>query len=169
MENEKKQGNFIIELIKFVITVVVICFIILKFLMMPVVIDGSSMESTLHDKDFGYSFIITKNLGIKRFDIVVIDITEKLLVKRVVGFPGETVTYKDNKLYINDEYVEEPFLNNAFTNDFTVILGDDEYYCLGDNRSNSRDSRHYGPFSKEQFTSTHIMVIYPFKDFGYSR
>ena len=138
---------------------------------MPCVVEGTSMYPLLHDNDYGYSFIISRNLGINRFDIAVIKVSdglnEKLLVKRVIGLPNEKVTYKNNKLYINDEYIEETFLNDDVnTNDFEVVLKDNEYYCLGDNRSVSRDSRSYGPFMKENIVSTHLFILYPFNNFG---
>lgn len=138
---------------------------------MPCVVEGTSMYPILQDNDFGYSFIISKNLGINRFDIAVIKIedplNEKLLVKRVIGLPNEKVTYKDNELYINDTLIDEDFLgDDIYTNDFEIVLNDDEYCCLGDNRNVSRDSRYYGAFKKDNIVSTHLLVLYPFKDFG---
>ena len=78
---------------------------------------------------------------------MVINKDGRYLVKRLIGFPNEKVEYKDNKLYINDEYIEEDFLNDTITNDFKIYLKDNEYYCLGDNRQHSADSRTYGAFS----------------------
>ena len=133
------------------------------------------MEPVLKNDDFGYSFIITKAISINRFDIVVINVSdnsnnEKLLVKRVVGLPGETISYVDNKLYVNGEYVAEDFLiNNPKTSDFTMELDDDEYCCLGDNRSVSRDSRFYGAFKKDKIVSSHLFILYPFNKFGFKK
>lgn len=126
------------------------------------------MYPTLHDGDKGFSFIITRNISINRFDICVIDPddVDYLLVKRVIGLPNETIEYKDNKLYVNGEYIKEDFLSNAYTYDFKVTLGEDEYYCLGDNRENSNDSRHYGAFSKDEIKSTKFFAYWPFSDFG---
>ena len=50
-----------------------------------------------------------------------------------------------------------------------VVLNDDEYYCLGDNRPVSRDSRYYGAFSKKDIISTHLFILSPFKNFGYKK
>ncbi len=165
-----KLKSFLIELLKTVVTSIVIVFILVHFILMPCMVQGSSMYPYLHDGDYGFSFIISRNLGIRRFDVAVIDIPDgedKLLVKRVIGLPSEKISFVDNKLYVNDEYVEEPFLTeDTETRDFEVVLGDDEYFCMGDNRSVSRDSRYYGAFSSKDILSTKLFVIYPFNDFG---
>ena len=113
-----------------------------------------------------------QKLGINRFDTAVIRAyasNEKLLDKRVIGMPNDTLEYKDNKLYINGVYYEEPFLGDVTTPDMKVVLGENEYYCLGDNRNVSRDSRFYGPFDGGQIVSTHLMIIYPFSRFGFNK
>ena len=100
---------------------------------------------------------------------------KEYLIKRVIGLPGETVEYRNNQLYINGEPVEEPFLDasytstypGTFTSDFkTEKLGEDEYFCMGDNRPHSSDSRYYGAFHKSDIVSKGVFVIYPFKAFG---
>ena len=166
----KKVGNFLFELMKMLLTSAVIVFLLINFVLIPCMVEGSSMYPYLTQGDFGYSFIITKTLGIKRFDVAVIKTADepssKLIVKRVIGLPGETIEFKDNKLYVNGEYVEEPFLEDVHTTDFKEKLGNDEYFCMGDNREVSRDSRFYGPFEKDRIRSTHLFVIYPFDRIG---
>jgi len=161
--------GFIKDILSIFVTSFVIVFILIKFIVMPCVVDGSSMYPTLKDKQFGYSFVICKTLGINRFDIVVLsnDKTDKLLVKRVIGMPNETIEYKNNELYINGVLTEETFLSDeVLTNDFKVTLSDDEYYCLGDNRGNSLDSRFYGSFSYDDIRSSKIFIMYPFNEAG---
>ncbi len=167
-----KKSNTVKEILKILFTAAVLAFLLMKFILIPCVVEGSSMNPILQSNDFGYSFVVTRNLGIERFDIAVIsldgDRDSKLLVKRVIGLPGDTVEYQHNHLYINGEYFEEPFLGDlTVTDDFSITLGEDEYFCMGDNRSVSRDSRFYGPFHKENIVSTHLFVFFPFSNFGY--
>ena len=136
------------------------------------------MYNTLEDGYFGFSDLIGYRLtGLKRFDIVIVYLAEKkeYLIKRVIGLPGETVEYRNNQLYINGEPVEEPFLDESytstypgsFTGDFKAEkLGEDEYFCMGDNRPHSSDSRYYGAFHKSDIVSKGVFVVYPFKGFG---
>lgn len=164
-----KKKNFIKDVLEVAIGVAIISFVLLKFIILPCEVRQSSMLPTLKENDRGYSFIITRNIDIKRFDICVIDQKDSdshLLVKRIIGLPNETLEYKDNKLYINGEYIEEPFLQDSKTENTKIELKDNEYYCLGDNRSVSKDSRYYGAFTKDEIVSTKMFIIYPFEDFG---
>ena len=156
----------------FLITAVCV-FVCANFIVRPVKVKGSSMYPTLQDSEYGFSNIIgTKISKLNRFDIVVIYIPEKkeYIVKRVIGLPNEKVSYVDDQLYINDQPVEEPFLNTEYKNSYDgtftdgvleTTLGDDEYYCLGDNRPNSKDSRYYGPFSANNISSKGILILWP--------
>lgn len=149
--------------------IALICaFILMRFVFYPSVIDGKSMEPNYHANDFGLGMIISKNFGVNRFDTVIIEINkDKCIIKRVIGLPNEVIEYKDNCLYINGEYIEEDFLGDVHTDDFIYELKDNEYYCLGDNRDISADSRYYGPFNYEDFIATHYFKFYPLSEFGY--
>lgn len=158
------------------------CMIISTYIFKPVVVNGTSMYPTVKDGDVGFSSIIKKKTtGIERFDIVVIDMEDydKILIKRVIGLPGETIEFRDDVLYINGEVFEQNFLDSdyvaqelaesfstVFTHDFETVLGEDEYFCMGDNRLVSADSRAYGPFKGENILSCGIFVLFPFSEFG---
>lgn len=167
----EKKKSVLKDIVEILIGTAIISFILLNFVLQPCKVNGISMMPNLHDGDFGYSFIITKKLGLKRFDTVVIKTdlneTDRLIVKRVIGLPNETVEFKNNKLYIDGQYYEEAFIDSSVvTKDFSAKLSEDEYYCLGDNRSISRDSRYYGPFKKDDILASHLLVVWPFKNFG---
>lgn len=157
------------DILEVVFSALIISFILMHFFFISVEVDGTSMMPTLHENDKGISFVITKNIGVNRFDIVVVDVEDKLLVKRVIGMPNEEVEYKDNVLYINGNKYEEDYIKDAVTEDFKVKLSNNEYYCLGDNRDVSKDSRYYGPFNYEDFKASHVLVLFPFEDFGFKK
>ena len=163
-----KKNSVIKDLLEVTISAALIAFLLTKLVLIPVVVEGSSMEPNLAENDRGFSFVISKNITVSRFDIVVVHIGKgHNIVKRVIGMPGETVCFRDNSLYIDGVYQDEPFLGDVNTGDFDITLKDDEYYCLGDNRDVSIDSRYYGPFTKEDFLSSHILVLYPFNRIGW--
>ncbi|WP_270337578.1 signal peptidase I [Streptococcus infantarius] len=91
------------------------------FLIQPVSVDGHSMDPTLAD---GERLIVLRTAKIDRFDIVVAREKEgsktKEIVKRVIGLPGDTITYKDDVLYVNGKKTSEPYLDKyqkAFEDD----------------------------------------------------
>lgn len=171
---EKEVLSFIRDLAICIVAV----FLITSFIFLPVQVKGNSMYPELNDKALGFSNVMGYNIsGLKRFDVVIVYVAEKdeYLVKRVIGLPGETVSYLNGQLYINGAAVKEDFLdkdyvasyNGTFMQDVSAItLGDDEYYCLGDNRPHSTDSRYYGPFKKSNIKSKGIFIFWPFSQFG---
>lgn len=172
MKYLKKLKDLFIEEIKtswkYYTTLLVILLITLFFNLIysnPVIVDGNSMNPTLHDLDFGYIRHTNTSNPIERFDVCVIDLKTKEIVKRAIGLPFEKVEYKDNVLYINDEVIDDPY-NFGSTTDFCEVLGENEYFCLGDNRTNSADSRYYGPFAYEQIVGNGLLILFPFSNFG---
>ncbi|MBQ1531702.1 MAG: signal peptidase I [Solobacterium sp.] len=183
MENKNKElwkaiGNEALDWAKTLAVSFLIVTITVNFFIRTIQVDGSSMYPTLESDEFGLSNVLSVRLDqIERFDIAVIYMEKdnKYLVKRVIGLPGETVSYRSGILYINGEEVRERFLdtdycrnyNGVFMGDIDEItLGENEYYCLGDNRPNSKDSRYYGPFQKKQIKCVGALILYPFDRFG---
>lgn len=171
--NEMSIKKFLVNAIEVIATAAILSLILIKFILMPIEVEGSSMYPTLVNGQRGYSFIITRNININRFDIAIIQKTSSkdLLVKRVIGMPNETIECVDNIIYINGEAIKQDFLeSDVVTDDFDLItLGPDEYFCLGDNRDVSVDSRVYGPFKKEKILATHAFIYNPLSDLGYRK
>ncbi len=157
MENIKKE---IIAFVRDLAIGAAICFILVSFIFQPAQIKGTSMMPNLKDGSYTVLGKINLIFGIERFDIVSIE-NENLvdpIIKRVIGLPNETVEYMDNKLYINGILVNEDFERIGDTEDFYIELGNDEYFVLGDNRINSKDSRVYGAFSLDDFKTRGVWI-----------
>lgn len=125
------------------ITLLFIFMFNLKFTI--VLVSGSSMEPTYHNGDL---LLAEKHTEINRFDKVIIITDNKFIIKRIIGLPGETIEYKNNNLYVNGKLIKDIY-RNGNTNDFSVTISNNGYYCLGDNRENSRDSRYFGEFNRQ--------------------
>ena len=164
--NEKVRKT-IKELLPYIIIVIVVL-LIKTYIVMPVQVKGTSMEPTLRENEIMILNKVGYKLGkLKRFDIVVIKLGSERLIKRVIGLPGEVVKYEDNKLYINDEYIEEPFLaSSVVTQNFQVKIENNYYFVLGDNREVSNDSRYFGAVNIKDIEGTTNLTVFPFNRFG---
>lgn len=162
----EKLKRIIKELLPYIIIIIVVALIRI-FIFTPVIVDGPSMMNTLHDNDIMIlDKIGMRTKGIKRFNIVVIKYGKTKLIKRVVGLPGETIEYKDNKLYINDKEIVDDY-NNGGTEDFEkLVIPDNMYFVLGDNCNDSVDSRIIGSVSKNKILGHATYIIFPFNRFG---
>lgn len=156
------------ELLPYLIIVIAVV-LIRTFIITPVIVDGKSMDPTLKNDQI---LILKKyDKTITRFEIVVLKKNGSKLVKRVIGLPGEHIEYKDNKLYVNGEFVEENFINTETKNFDTAIFGSETipenyYFVLGDNRPNSADSRIIGLIHKNEIIGTTNFSLFPFTRFG---
>ena len=167
---KQKVSSVLNATLPYIIIVIVVA-LIRTFIITPVQVEGMSMYSTLDDKEI---LLLKKyDKSYDRFDVVVFNYNNTKLIKRVVGLPGDTVEYKDNNLYINGKYIKEEFLkNNQETYDFSLedlgyeTLPDGYYFVMGDNRTNSTDSRVIGLVSAEDIEGTTNFVIFPLNKFG---
>ena len=167
MEEKKEtvKKNYIKEFLPYFMIILVVV-LIKTFVVSPIRVNGASMNPTLNDKDIMLLDEISYRFSdIERFDIVVVKEEDEYLVKRVIGLPGETVEYKNDKLYIDGKYVKEDFKHKE-TFDFSTTLGKDEYFIMGDNRTNSTDSRVFGPISRDKIMGKTSLTILPISRFG---
>lgn len=161
-------------LIFFLIVLTVIFFINL-FLIRVVKVDGHSMDTTLHDGQM----LILDEISYKfkdpeRYEIVVFPHGDKYYIKRIIGLPGETVQIKDGAFYVNNKKLDENYGLEPIKEEMygrakePVKLGSDEYFCVGDNRNHSGDSRlsDVGNVKKSIIEGRAIFRIWPFNNFG---
>lgn len=154
--------------------------LIVVFVIQPVRVEGQSMMPRLHDQDriFVNKFIypLREWLGdespIKRGDIVVLlypNDPSKSYIKRVVGLPGEQIEVIDGRLYVNDEQIEEPYLDAEYlSRDSTpgpVDINAHHYFVMGDNRNNSSDSRSWGLVPEKYIYGKAVYRYYPLLPF----
>lgn len=135
------QFSFALSILSF-ISIAIVC---------PTRVSGKSMNNSLKDNQL--VFANQMFYKVERYDIVVIEFNGELIVKRIIGLPGEKVELVNDKIYIDDKEIKQDFeyiYNNYDKN--TVItnetLGEEEYFVLGDNRSVSYDSTEFGPVNK---------------------
>lgn len=150
-----------------------VALIVRAFVFTPVAVTGQSMEPTFNHKD---KLVVSKLSDTDRFDIVVFDAPDKdeKYIKRVIGLPGDRVEMKDNQLSVNGESYDEPYLkDNENTDDFTLeeltgeeTVPEDSLFVLGDNRSNSKDSRVLGFISTDAIIGEAKFQFYPFNEIG---
>lgn len=185
-KSRRKRVLILIDTLLICAVAALIAILIRAFVITPLRIDGDSMENTLEDGDvILLSKISAKKRNPKRYEIVVAEKPDGkgYVVKRVIGLPGEVI-YADSygtihvfKKYENGEFSEEVELSEKYaysvsfrgrlgTKDDPVVLKEDEFFLLGDNRTVSRDSRFYGPFSKDSLKGIAVYRIFPLDRFG---
>lgn len=171
VEPQDKVRKFLLELVPYIIIIFVVA-MIRSFVVTPVRVTGPSMNPYLKDGEILVLNKMSKNY--KRFDIIVAKADNTQIIKRIIGLPGESVEYKDCKLYINGEEVDD-FVKECITDDFSleelydyVIIPEGYYFVMGDNRKESSDSRDYriGLIKKSDIQGKAVFRLTPFKRFG---
>lgn len=152
------------EILPYVLIIIAVI-LIRTFIITPVRVDGASMDQTLED---GQILLLYKLSNINYGDIVVLDEEKEgeIIIKRIIGMPGDTVSIKDNTVYVNDEELEEDYAYGETSDYEEITLGDDEYFILGDNRPISKDSRYFGPVKEDEIIGKVNFRLWPFNKFG---
>ena len=160
----------------YILVIIVISYLVITFVGQRTQVSGSSMETTISDGDQ----LIVDKISYRfrdpnRYDIVVFPYQyEKntYYIKRIIGLPGETVQIVDGYVYIDGQKLDEHYGNEVMENPGLaadpVVLGDDEYFVLGDNRNNSQDSRaaNVGVIHRDDLLGRAWIRIWPFNKFG---
>lgn len=174
------KRKMIVETVILLAVSALLLFGVPRFLVERVNVEGPSMETTLQNGDSILVEKVSRYFGaLDRFDIVVFYPDEeskarngRYYIKRIIGLPGETIRIAGETIYVNGEPLEESF---GFTQMGTpgiakneVVLGEDEYFVLGDNRAISKDSRSevVGIVPLSRMGGKMLLRIFPFDKFG---
>ena len=176
-ESKKSTKDTILGYVVWVGAVVLLAWLLITFVAQRTDVNGTSMVPTLEDGDqlicdkISYRF-----RDPERFDIIIFPYQYQkntYFIKRVIGLPGETVRIDyDGNIYINGEILNEKYglekMAYPGIAEQEIILGDDEYFVLGDNRNVSEDSRYpdVGLIKRKDIIGRAWLRIYPFSKFG---
>ena len=168
------MSDFVKSLIKDIIGAAILTAVVISFVR-PTIVKQTSMQDTLNPNDYiiMYRRAYSGPKEPKRGDIVIFKSElqdengkNKLLIKRVIGLPGDKITINDGKVYINDKEYDESYLKDGYTtgsvNNFKVPKG--EYFVMGDNRVVSIDSRYseVGCIKKDAIKGRAVLRLFPF-------
>ncbi len=192
-ETEKSSGRKffedLLDWFKSICIGLIVGVLVVVFVIQRSDVCGQSMEKTLFSGDVILAEkVSTYFKSFDRGDIVILDGSdmegydrEDYLVKRIIALPGETIKIDNGNVYIkqvgSDEFMllEEPYLEQGTVTTVQAFgidkgydcytLSDDEYFCMGDNRGVSNDSRRLGPFTSKRIKGIAVVRIYPFSTF----
>lgn len=173
-----KAAAFILDLLQTVVLAFAIFLIVYLFLVQPHQVRGESMYPNFDDKEY----LLTNKLSYRfgqpaRGDIVIFaappEPTEDY-IKRIIGLPKDKVDIRENKVYVNGEPLKEDYLPQGVVTSpgpfmpegKEITVGDNEYIVFGDNRSNSSDSRRWGPVKREKIVGRAWFAYWPLNKIG---
>lgn len=163
----------LLEFLEFILIVVTVASLIYLFVGIPLKITGNSMIPTLLDGEQVFAEKLSiKNSSIKRGDILIIKHpkqTEILLIKRVIGLPGDNLKIRDGFVFVNNVKIIEPYLSpeiktsgyGEIPNNTIIHVDNGKYLLLGDNRENSSDSREWGEIDESLIVGKALFVYLP--------
>ena len=172
-------------IIEFIIIIAVACafaFLITHFVAQPYVIPSQSMEDTLIGGEEGQSNdrILSEKISYisgepKQGDIVTftdVEDTSRTLIKRVIAVGGQTIDLRDGYVYVDGQKLDEPYTDGKPSYDpetsitYPYTVPDGYIWVMGDNRTNSHDSRWFGPVPVENVTGHAFFRYWPFSRIG---
>lgn len=163
------KSNSLLRDIRDTVLMVVAIYTLVNLIAPRYIVEGASMQPNFETGEW----IIVNRLPYligepQRGDVVIIDFAEPQedLIKRVIGLPGETVEIHDGVVYIDGAALPEHYINAQPRYDGEWTLGPEEYFVLGDNRNNSRDSHSFGALNREQIVGRAWIIYWPPEQWG---
>lgn len=175
VETGKKTEHPVAEIIRFSAIALIIVIPIRFFIAQPFIVSGASMEQTFHNGEYLIVDQLTYHFSSpKRGEVVIFRYPRDpstFFIKRVVGVPGDTLLIQGETVTVtnveNPEGVilEEPYVPAMKpSNTITEVLGEGEYFVMGDNRDHSSDSRVWGVLQEEKIIGRALLRLYPFSE-----
>lgn len=170
---ETASGLFM-EILKFTIVAILIVAPIRIFIAQPFIVKGESMEPTFTDGEYLIVDELTYRTQVpERGDVIVFKYPKdpsKYFIKRIIGLPNETVKIDNGKVtvfgegYPEGRLLNDDYIKNVSFDTLTERLGNGEYFAMGDNRTNSLDSRVWGPLPKEDIVGRVLVRLFPIQE-----
>lgn len=169
------------EYVESLIIAVLLALFIITFIAQSFLVEGSSMEPSLqHGQRLMVEKVSYRFASPKRGEVVVFKYPgdrRRKFIKRIVGLPGDEILIKNGFLHINSVRLEEDFINGPTYGTYSapsfgpVIVPEDHYFVLGDNRRNSDDSRYpdVGFVPKEEIVGKALFTFWPLTQIGLTK
>lgn len=160
---KKSLGLYIAYSAAILILGLVIIIPIRMFIVQPFFVQGATMEPNFHDGQ--YTLIKIYDKDYKRGDVIIHKYPKNLsqfFIKRIIGLPGEKIEIKDGVVSVNEKTLDESLylIKNMVTKgDENVVLANNEYFVMGDNRESSYDSRSFGPVKKDLIVGKYWLTL----------
>lgn len=176
--NPPREEHPLTEMLRFSLIALIIVIPIRMFVAQPFIVSGASMQETFHTGEYLIVDQLTYHFSeAKRGDVIVFRYPKdpsKFFIKRVIGEPGDTVNIEGSTVRIsnaaqpNGFILNEPYIKSmANGSSVTEVLGDREYFVMGDNRDQSSDSRVWGVLQEERIVGRAYLRLFPFSTLSY--
>ena len=177
----RRLGAFFLDIIQVVVFAVSIFLFVYLLVMQPHKIKGNSMEPNFHNAQYLLTDKVSYRFGEpERGDVVVFKAPpddKDEFIKRITGLPGEKISLKEGKFYINDQLLDEKYLpvsqitsgGQFLPEGQTVTVPEGSYFVVGDNRDHSFDSRAWGFIAKSKITGRAWFLYWPPESVGIIR
>lgn len=170
MKNQIKNYFLAVrEILEIFLVALVSTFLIYKFLAQPFLVQGASMEPNFRSGDYLLVDEISYRFREpKRGEVVIFRYPGNrslFYIKRIIGLPYDEIEFKNGKIFINGEILKEDYLPSGVEtlpfDNYKVVLGENQYFVVGDNRPFSSDSRRWGPISREDIVGGVRLRFWP--------
>lgn len=166
-----RRSNLLREIVETVLLIVIV-YTLFNLASVRFFIEGPSMQPNFYEGQYLVVSRVNYLFGQpERGDVAVFDPPgdagpEPLLIKRLIGLPGDTIELRSGVLFINGVSYEEPYIKEPCTArcDGAWTLGENEYFFMGDNRNNSRDSRVFGVVTRDRIIGEVVLRYFPLQD-----